>query len=108
MVGDNMYAQLDFTGNRYKKVNLIGGEEVGIVTALIEQYPLDFINLEGREDNPLDTLDWYYDSEVDKFITTSELPIPEPTPITPSQPTNSEVAQMISDLQADLIIAGVI
>lgn len=30
---------------------------------------------------------------------------PEPQPY---QPTNSEVAQIISDLQADLIIAGVI
>ena len=29
-------------------------------------------------------------------------------PNTPNQPTNAEVAQMISDLQADLIIAGVI
>lgn len=28
--------------------------------------------------------------------------------INPYQPTNAEVAQMISDLQADLIIAGVI
>lgn len=35
---------------------------------------------------------------------------PEPMPVepTPYQPANSEIAQMISDLQADLIIAGVI
>lgn len=32
---------------------------------------------------------------------------PQPKPL-PYQPTNAEVAQMISDLQADLIIAGVI
>lgn len=32
-------------------------------------------------------------------------PIPEPEPY---QPSNAEVAQMISDLQTDLIIAGVI
>lgn len=31
-----------------------------------------------------------------------------PKPVQPKQPTNAEVAQMISDLQADLIIAGVI
>ena len=31
----------------------------------------------------------------------------QPKPL-PYQPTNAEVAQMISDLQADLIIAGVI
>jgi hypothetical protein len=33
--------------------------------------------------------------------------IPQQT-LEPNQPTNAEVAQMISDLQADLIIAGVI
>lgn len=35
---------------------------------------------------------------------------PEPVPVEPQphEPTNSELAQMISDLQADLIIAGVI
>lgn len=31
-----------------------------------------------------------------------------PAPPIPYEPTNTEVAQMISDLQADLIIAGVI
>lgn len=31
-----------------------------------------------------------------------------PEPVEPNQPSNAEVAQMISDLQADLIIAGVI
>lgn len=35
-------------------------------------------------------------------------PEPEPFEPEPYQPTNSEIAQMISDLQADLIIAGVI
>jgi len=36
--------------------------------------------------------------------------ISDPTPITPQPyiPTNAEIAQMISDLQADLLIAGVI
>lgn len=36
--------------------------------------------------------------------------IDDETPIIPqpNEPTNSEIAQMISDLQADLIIAGVI
>jgi len=37
----------------------------------------------------------------------SELTTTEPQP-TSNNPTNSEIAQMISDLQADLIIAGVI
>ncbi len=37
-------------------------------------------------------------------------PFEEKEPIVPEpyQPTNAEVAQMISDLQADLIIAGVL
>lgn len=34
-------------------------------------------------------------------------PEPEPEP-TPYQPSNAEIAQLISDLQVDLIIAGVI
>lgn len=36
--------------------------------------------------------------------------IDDPTPIIPqpNEPTSAEIAQMISDLQADLIIAGVI
>lgn len=34
-------------------------------------------------------------------------PEPEPEPI-PYQPSNAEIAQLISDLQVDLIIAGVI
>lgn len=35
---------------------------------------------------------------------------PEPIPVEPQphEPTNSDIAQMISDLQIDLIIAGVI
>lgn len=38
------------------------------------------------------------------FIT----PEPEPVEPVPYMPTNAEIAQMISDLQADLLIAGVI
>lgn len=105
-----MYAQLDFTSNRYKRVNLIGGEEVGIVKSLIDRYPGDFVNLEGRENTPQDTSDWYYDAETDTFMTTEELPVIEPEPIEPQpyQPTNAEVIQAVSDLEASLIIAGVI
>ena len=51
---------------------------------------------------------WHPDTQEWEIV---ELPepeiIPEPEP-QPYQPTNAEVAQMISDLQADLIIAGVI
>ena len=35
------------------------------------------------------------------------VPEPEPEPI-PYQPSNAEIAQLISDLQVDLIVAGVI
>ena len=51
----------------------------------------------------------FYDSETEEFYHPEVIPIeqPEPEP-QPYQPTNAEVAQMISDLQADLIIAGVI
>lgn len=47
---------------------------------------------------------WLYDHEKNVFT--------EPVPVIiepqPKEPTNTEIAQMISDLQADLIIAGVI
>lgn len=43
--------------------------------------------------------------EVFGFNPFTEEPQPEPLPY---QPTNAEVAQMISDLQVDLILAGVI
>lgn len=42
---------------------------------------------------------------LDEYAPWYEEPKPTPKPYTP---TNAEVAQMISDLQADLIIAGVI
>lgn len=49
----------------------------------------------------------YSNGTVTKSIIQSEI---IETPITPLpyQPTNAEVAQMISDLQADLVIAGAI
>lgn len=103
-----MHAQLDFTNNRYKRVNLIGGKEIGIIPALIEQYPNDFVNLEGREDVPQDTFDWYYDTEADRFIQVKDLPQPEPEPVKPPEPTNSEVLQTMNDLRAEMEIAGVI
>lgn len=37
-----------------------------------------------------------------------ERPLPQKPEVEPYVPTNTEIAQMISDLQADLIIAGVI
>ena len=53
---------------------------------------------------------WHPDTQEWEIVELPEpeiIPEPEPEPI-PYQPTNAEVAQMISDLQADLIIAGVI
>lgn len=41
------------------------------------------------------------------FIDPEPEPEPEPEPI-PYQPSNAEIAQLISDLQVDLIVAGVI
>ena len=50
----------------------------------------------------------YYDPDQDRFLTAEELPAPEPTPVEPPQPTNADIAQAVSDLEASLIIAGVI
>lgn len=50
----------------------------------------------------------YYDEEQDIDVLEhwewQDVP-PEPVP---TQPTNAELAQLVSDLQADLLIAGVI
>lgn len=51
----------------------------------------------------------FWSEEAQAWVIT-EFPIPEEQKpdAEPYQPTNAEVAQMISDLQADLIISGVI
>lgn len=67
------YAQLDFTSNVIRRVNLIGGSEVGITQSLIDEHPDQFINLEGRYNVPLDDIDWYYNTETDTFIQTVDL-----------------------------------
>lgn len=104
-----MYAQLNFSNNRFKKVDLIGGVDVGIVPLLIDKHPTEFVNLTDRTDiDDLNTVDSYYDAENDVFLRESEIPLPASTHTEPYQPTNAEVAQTISDLQADLIINGVI
>lgn len=79
-----MYAQLDFTNNRFKMVDLIGGKEVGIVDALIKKYPKNFVCLDGRDNLPND-INCYYDSENDLFVPIEDVifPEPEPQPITP-------------------------
>lgn len=99
-----VYAQLDFSSDRYKKVNVIGGKEVGITDELLTTHPANYVELVSGMP-VIDVFDWFYDSEELKFISTAELPI---TTTHVKEPTNAEVAQLISDLQAELIIAGVI
>lgn len=103
-----MYAQLDFTNNPYKRVELIGGEEVGIIQQLIDQYPTNFVNMDGRSDVSEINNDnyslYYYDVENDSFITFDQVPPMEEEVIIP-EPSNTDIAQMISDLQADMMIA---
>lgn len=79
-----MYAQLDFTNNRFKMVDLIGGEEVGIVEVLTKRYPQNFVCLDDRENLP-DNINCYYDSENDVFVSVDNVifPEPEPEPLTP-------------------------
>ena len=72
-----MYAQLDFTNNRFKMVDLIGGKEVGIVDALIKKYPKNFVCLDGRDNLPND-INCYYDSENDLFVPIEDVIFPEP------------------------------
>ena len=82
-----IYAELD-ENNICKAVSELAGEVIKDTMILLESYDTSLL---GKR---------YEDGEWVEVLV-------EPTP-EPHQPTNSEVAQMISDLQADLIIAGVI
>ena len=72
-----MFAQLDFTENRFKIVNLIGDETVGIVAELVREYPNYFVCLDGRDNLP-DDINCYYDSENDLFVPIEDVIFPEP------------------------------
>ena len=72
-----MFAQLDFTENRFKIVNLIGDETVGIVAELVREYPNYFVCLDGRDNLP-DDINCYYDSENDSFVPIEDVIFPEP------------------------------
>lgn len=62
--------------------------------------------IEVPEDNALKVGDiWHGDTQTWESVEIS--PVPRPTP-EPNQPTNADIAQLVSDLYADLIIAGVI
>ena len=76
---EKTYAQLDFVvENNVKRVNLIGGLEVGIIPSLIERFPAEFIDLTGRVNVPLDSFDWWYIPANDLFVKTSDIPVQEP------------------------------
>lgn len=47
-------------------------------------------------------------NDVSKTFSKPVLPAPVTLTPVPTQPTNAELAQLVSDLQADLLIAGVI
>lgn len=81
------YAELD-ENNICKAVSELAGEVIKDAMIPLETYDTSLL---GKR---------YEDGE---WV---EVPV-EPTP-EPYQPTNAEVTQMISDLQADLIIAGVL
>ena len=72
-----MFAQLDFTENRFKIVNLIGDETVGIVAEVVREYPNYFVCLDGRDNLP-DDINCYYDSENDLFVPIEDVIFPEP------------------------------
>ena len=90
------YAQLDFASGEIKRVNLIGGTEVGIVQSLIDAYPSEFVDLTGRTNKPLDTFDWWYLVETDTFVKTADIPKP-PQPA----PTASELRHIAYETMTD-------
>jgi len=107
-----MYAQLEFTDDIIKRVNLIGGEEVGIIQSLINKYPEHFVDLEGRENVPENDVEWYYNAETDTFIHFTELPEfpskdePEITEPEPSQLDRIETA--LNELAAGSVSASAV
>lgn len=91
-----MFAQLDFTENRFKLVNLVGDEEVGIIPDMIRDNPNYFVCLDGRENLP-DEDKCYYDSETKLFVTIDEVIFPEPEakPLTPLEEiSNTQMTMM--------------
>lgn len=91
-----MFAQLDFTENRFKIVNLVGDETVGIIPDLIRDYPNYFVCLDGRDNLP-DEINCYYDSETDLFVPIEDVIFPEPElePLTPLEEiSNTQLTMM--------------
>lgn len=91
-----MFAQLDFTENRFKIVNLVGDETVGIIPNLIRDYPNYFVCLDGRDNLP-DEINCYYDSETDLFVSIEDVIFPEPElePLTPLEEiSNTQLTMM--------------
>ena len=78
-------------------VPIIGNTPHGeqVVPLPILGFDIDSLELGMRYDNELGI---FYNEEDEEVVTKPK----------PYEPTNSEVAQMMSDLQADLLIAGVI
>lgn len=88
-------------------VNLIGGEEVGLPLNNDIATSIDITDM-LEEERPKEGFFYIVNGDGEGYF--SEFP-PEPEPepfLQVHEPTNVEIAQMISDLQADLIIAGVI
>ena len=88
-------------------VNLIGGEEVGLPLNNGIATSIDITDM-LEEERPKEGFFYIINGDGEGYF--SEFPPePEPEPFPQvHEPTNAEIAQMISDLQADLIIAGVI
>lgn len=87
--------------------NIIGDFEkrnLPLTELIHEDFRHQYIEIEENHNLKIGDI-WHPETKTWEIV-----PEPEPTPsyILMAQPTNAEVAQMISDLNADLLIAGVI
>lgn len=90
-----------------KQDNTIGGfEDRDVPLSELVHESFKHLYIEIPVDHNLKIGDFWREST--KTWETVELPVFVEPPKDPYFPTNIEIAQMISDLQADLLIAGVI
>lgn len=97
-----MYAILN---NEFEYVNFTNNDDY-VENHKVEHDEQIYIKLTEEEYSTLIFGDKYnFETKEWELI---DRPIPPKPEVEPYTPTNTEIAQMISDLQADLIIAGVI
>ena len=100
-----MYAQLENTKNKTKRVILVGGEEVGITPAVLLKYPDLFVDISQRGDFPGMDMSVWYDTENDLFTTTGPVELEEPKETIPEPTQLDRIESTLELLTADIVTA---